>query len=50
MNITKVEIYFSQLFSKVILKNSIVATILYTVLKKIIVFKTKMENTLNNDI
>lgn len=47
---TRIAIFFSNLFSPTILKNNIVATTLYTISQKLVEFKNKMELTLNNDI
>lgn len=47
---SKIQIFFSKLFSKIILENRIVATILYTVGKEVSSFKIKMEKTLDTDI
>jgi hypothetical protein len=46
----KIEIFFSKLFANYILKNEIVATILYVVSKNMVEFKTKIDKTLNTDI
>lgn len=46
----KIEIYFSKMFSSIILKNNIVATILYVVKENLIIFKDKLDKTLNTDI
>lgn len=43
-------IFFSKLFPKFILQNKIVATVLYTISKKIATFKLKFDNILNEDI
>lgn len=47
---TKIEIYFSKMFATIILKNQIVATILFIVKEKLKNFKITIDNTLNNDI
>lgn len=46
----KIEIYFSKLFSNVILKNKIVSTILYTISQQIKEFDEKIKLTINEDI
>lgn len=46
----KIEIYFSKLFSNVILKNKIVCTILYTLSQQLKEFDIKIKNTINEDI
>jgi len=46
----KIEIYFSKMFSSIILKNNVVATILYVVKENLIIFKDKLDKTLNTDI
>jgi hypothetical protein len=50
MKISNIEIFFSKLFSPIILKNLIVSTILYNISKQLAQFKIKIDNTLNNDI
>lgn len=47
---SKIGIFFSKLFSSIILENEIVSTILYNVSKQLSQFKTKIDNTLNTDI
>ena len=44
---TKIEIYFSKMFATIILKNQIVATILFIVKEKLKNFKITIDNTLN---
>ena len=46
----KIEIYFSKLFSNVILKNKIVSTILYIISQQIKEFDEKIKLTINEDI
>ena len=46
----RIQIYFSKLFSNIILKNRIVATVLYTISGQLAEFKKKMNITLNQDI
>lgn len=46
----KIEIYFSKLFSNVILKNKIVSTILYNISQQIKEFDEKIKLTINEDI
>ena len=46
----KITIFFSKLFSNIILQNKIVATVLYNISKQLVVFKNKLDVQLNNDI
>lgn len=50
MSYNKIEILFSKFFSNKILENEIVSTIVYIISKYLVVLKTKIDNTLNNDI
>lgn len=50
INLTKIEIFFSNLFPKNTLKNKIVSTILYDISQKLKTFKSKIDATLNTDI
>lgn len=47
---TRIEIFFSNLFPKLILRKKLVATVLYVISKHVTNFKTKMDLTLNTDI
>jgi len=47
---SRINIFFSKLFSPVILKNEIVSTVLYVVGVKIAKIKNTIDITLNNDI
>lgn len=46
----KFGIFFSKLFSSIILDNEIVATVLYRISLQLSEFKSKIDNTLNTDI
>ncbi len=46
----KIETYFSKAFSIIILKNTIVASILYVIKLKLVTFKIKIDKVLNTDI
>jgi len=46
----KIVIFFSKMFSNVILQNKIVATVLYNISNQLVVFKNKLDIQLNNDI
>jgi hypothetical protein len=46
----KIQIFFSKLFAMIILKNEIVATIVYNIMLQITDFDKKMKNKLNKDI
>ena len=50
MQMDKITIFFSKLFSNIILQNKIVATVLYNISKQLVVFKNKLDVQLNNDI
>lgn len=50
MGPSKIEIFFSGLISKIILRNPIVATIIYNLGILLTETKTKIDNTLNTDI
>lgn len=47
---SKIEAFFANLFSKIILKNEIVATILYVVGYKAGKFKESFDKKLNTDV
>ncbi len=47
---SKLELFFSGLFPKLILENIIVSTIIYNIGLLLKDFKTKIDNSLNNDI
>jgi hypothetical protein len=47
---TKIEAFFSKFFSNIILKNKVVATVLYTIQQQIKTYKTTFDNNLNTDI
>jgi hypothetical protein len=49
-NSSKIEIFFSNLFSKIILTNEIVATILYVVGYKTGKYKEYIDKKLNTDV
>lgn len=46
----KFEVFFSKLFPNIILKNEIVATILYNINNLMVKFKEKIDYKLNTDI
>ena len=48
--ITKIEIFFSNLFSPIILKNKIVATVLYKLSLQIKEINNKIDLIINDDI
>lgn len=48
--LSNIEIFFSKLFSQVILKNTIVATIIYIIGLKLKDFKSKADIIVNEDI
>lgn len=50
MNPSNIEIFFSGMISKLILKNKIIATIVYNLGKLISIQKEKIDKSLNNDI
>lgn len=50
MENSKLEAFFANLFSKIILKNDIVATILYVVGYKTSKFKETFDKKLNTDV
>jgi hypothetical protein len=50
MKTSKIRIFFSKLFSNIILKNQIVATVLYIVATKVQEYKEKQDFVLNEDI
>ena len=50
METSKIEIFFTGLFPTIVLKNTIVATIIYNIGLKLNVFKTEIDNTINTDI
>ena len=47
---SNIEIFFSKLFSSIILKNRIVATIIYNIGLKLKEFKSKADIQVNEDI
>jgi hypothetical protein len=48
--VNKIEIFFSKMFSTIILKNEIVSTILYNIMLQISDFDIKIKNRINKDI
>jgi len=50
MNPSKIEIFFSSLYPKLILGNPIVATIVFNIGLKLKELKIKIDNTINTDI
>ncbi len=50
MEPSKIEIFFSGLISRIILRNTIVATIIYNLGLLLTKTKSKIDNTLNTDI
>jgi hypothetical protein len=49
-NLEQIQIYFTKLFTSIILKNEIVATIIYNISLQISDFDVKMKQKLNKDI
>jgi len=47
---SNIEIFFASLFPKIILKNEIIATIVYNISLRLTSIKKKIDNTTNTDI